>query len=278
MIVALRVELAKIFSKWRTFIGFIVLAIVVPIVIVSMGAEGMQYFSFATQGLQRVFTITGNLMNGYSASYLLIGMLYVHIPFLVTLVAGDTLAGEATAGTYRLILTRPISRFTMVTSKYIATLLSTTALVAFLAVLSLGLGIAMLGTGEVVVLKSKITILASNDALWRFALAYGYGALAMCTVSSIAFFLSAIVENAIGPIMTTMGIIIGLLILSSISSSWMDSVRPWFFTSHINAWRYFFDQAPEWGTIVHSTLVLFGYCIACYVGAVFVMYRKDILT
>lgn len=278
MWVALQVELAKIFSKWRTYIGFIVLGVVIPIVIVSMRIEGMEYFSFATQSLQRVFEITGNLMNGYSASYLLFGMLYVHIPFLVTLVAGDILAGEATSGTYRLLLTRPVSRVTMVTSKYLATLVSTNALVVFLGMVSLGLGTLLLGTGEVVVKKSKITILASNDALWRFFFAYGYGALAMSTVSSIAFFLSSIVENAIGPMMTTMGIVIGLLILSTISAGWMDAVRPWFFTSHINAWRYFFDQQVEWSEIISSALVLFTYCLTCFVGAVVVIQRKDIVT
>ncbi len=278
MVVALRVELEKIFSKWRTYIGFIALGVVIPIVIISMGIEGMNYFSFATQGLQQNFTFAGNLMNGYTASYIIFGMLYVHVPFLVTLVAGDILAGEATGGTYRLLLTRPLSRFTMVTSKYIATLISTNLLIVFMALVSLGLGVLILGVGEVVVIRSKITILAQNDALWRFALAYCYGALAMTTVSSVAFLLSSLVENAIGPIMTTMAIIIVFLILTAITAPWMDSVRPWFFTSHMNAWRYLFDQTVDWWRVCSSALVLLAHCIACYLGALIVISRKDILT
>lgn len=278
MMAALRVELFKVFSKWRTYIGFIALGVVIPIIIISMKIEGMRYFEFATQSLQQVFAFTGNLMNGYSATYLICGMLFVHVPFLVSLVAGDILAGEATGGTYRLILTRPISRTTMVTSKYIATLISTNSLVLFMAVLSLGLGIAMLGTGEVVVIKSKITIIATHDAFWRFALTFAYAALAMSTVSSIAFALSSFVENAIGPIMTTMAIIIVFLILSMISAPWMDVVRPMFFTTHINTWRHFFDMQVPWHTIITSASVLAAHCIGCYLLALWVMTRKDILT
>jgi ABC-2 type transport system permease protein len=200
------------------------------------------------------------------------------VPFLVTLVAGDILAGEATAGTYRLLLTRPLSRFTLVTSKYMAVLISTNALVLFMAAMSLGLGTLMLGTGEVVVIRSKITILAQNDALWRFVLAYGYAALGMTTVSSIAFLLSSLVENAIGPIMTTMAIIIVLLILTAVTAPWMDNVRPYFFTTHMNGWRYLFDTTVDWPRVLNSTAVLLTHCVGCYLGALLIIQRKDILT
>lgn len=278
IVTALRVELRKVFSKWRTYIGFIALAFVIPIVIVSMGIEGMRYFSFATQGIQQSFLFNGNLMNGYTASYIVLGMLYVHIPFLVTLVAGDILAGEATGGTYRLLLTRPITRATMVTSKYIAVLISTNLLIFVLALLSLGLGTLILGSGEVVVLRSRITILAQDDALWRFLLAYGFAALSMTTVSSVAFLLSSLVENAIGPIMTTMAIIIVFLIVSAISAPWMDVVRPWLFTSHMSSWRYLFDRVVDWQHILYSASILLAHCIVCFVGAQIIVQRKDILS
>jgi ABC-2 type transport system permease protein len=208
MLTMLRVELAKAFAKWRTFIGFIALGLLIPVIVVAMGAEGMTYFSFATSVLRDTFDFSGNLMNGYTVSYIILGSLYIHVPFLVTLVAGDILAGEATAGTYRLVFTRPIKRTSVVTAKWLASMITTNMLVAWMALLSMGLGVAILGTGEVVVIRSQITILAAHDVLWRFGLAYGVAALSMMTVSSVAFLLSSLVENAIGPIMTTMAIII----------------------------------------------------------------------
>ncbi|RPI67855.1 MAG: ABC transporter permease [Ignavibacteriae bacterium] len=278
MLTAIRVELAKVFSKWRTYIGFIAMGVLIPIVVIAMGIEGSAYFDFATQALQQAFTFTGNLMNGYTVGYILLGMLYVHVPLLVTLVAGDILAGEATGGTYRLLLTRPLSRTTMVTAKFIATLLTTNLLVLFMAALSLALGTLLLGTGELVVIRSQITILAADDVLWRFVLAYGFAALAMTTVSSVAFLFSSLVENAIGPIMTTMAIIIVFTIISAIDIPMFDHVRPLFFTTHMQGWKKLFDDPIIWSDVFISGGVLLFHIIACYVGAVVILRRKDILT
>lgn len=278
ILTAIRVELAKVFSKWRTYIGFIAMGVLIPIVVIAMGIEGSAYFDFATQALQQAFTFTGNLMNGYTVGYILLGMLYVHVPLLVTLVAGDILAGEATGGTYRLLLTRPLSRTTMVTAKFIATLLTTNLLVLFMAALSLALGTLLLGTGELVVIRSQITILAADDILWRFVLAYGFAALAMTTVSSVAFLFSSLVENAIGPIMTTMAIIIVFTIISAIDIPMFDHVRPLFFTTHMQGWKKFFDDPIIWSDVFISGGVLLFHIIACYVGAVVILRRKDILT
>lgn len=274
----LHVELAKVFSKWRTFIGFIALAVLIPVIVLAMKAEGNTYFSFATQTLQQAFTITGNLMNGYTVAYIIFGSLYIHVPFLVTLVAGDILAGEATAGTYRLILTRPVSRTTMVTAKWIASSLYTVGLVLIMAALSLGLGIALLGTGEVVVIRSQITIIAADDALWRFAAAYGYAIISMLTVSGVAFLFSSLVENSIGPIMSTMAIIIVFTIISAIDVPILATIRPFLFTNHMTGWRFLFDDPVPWPRIITSGSILLGHIVACYLAALFILRRKDILT
>ena len=89
ILTATRVELAKVFRKWRTYIAFIVIGLLIPVVIIAMGAEGNAYFGFATQMLQNLFTFTGNLMNGYTVSYTLLGTLYVLL--------GDAAAPRRTA-------------------------------------------------------------------------------------------------------------------------------------------------------------------------------------
>lgn len=274
----LRVELVKIFSKWRTFIGFMVIGVIIPVVIVAMKVEGMRFFQYSTQALQQAFTFTGNLMNGYTVSYIILGLLYIHVPFLTTLVAGDILAGEATAGTYRVLLIRPVSRFTVVTAKWIASTLYANLLVLVMALLSVGIGVLVLGTGEVIAVRSHIVILAQDDVIWRLACAYAFAALSMSTVSSIAFLFSSLVENAIGPIMTTMGIIIVLTILSSIDLPLFDPLRSIAFTSHMIGWRFFFDQAVDWSRVATSVLVLVGHIAVCYGATLYIMKRKDILT
>ncbi|MCU0330845.1 MAG: ABC transporter permease subunit [Candidatus Kapabacteria bacterium] len=278
MMTVLRVELSKVFSKWRTFIGFIAIGVLVPIVIIAMGLEGNTYFSFATQVLRQQFDFAGNLMNGYTVAYIIQGMLYIHVPFLVTLVSGDILAGEATAGTYRLIFTRPVRRSTVVTAKWLASMLYTVLLVLWMAILSMGIGIPFLGTGELVVIRSTITIIAVDDVLWRFLAGYGYAALAMMTVASIAFLFSSLVENAIGPIMTTMAIIIVFTIISAIDVPLFDYIRPALFTNHMNGWRYLFDDPVNWSKLITSASVLVAHIAACFTATMIILKRKDILT
>ena len=120
MIVTLvKIELFKIFKKWRTYIGFIAIGILVPLLHLAMYLEGQKSLDFITRGLRDSFILVGNLLNGYWISYIILNALTIHIPFLVALVAGDLLAGEATAGTYRVLITRPVSRVQVVTSKFI---------------------------------------------------------------------------------------------------------------------------------------------------------------
>ena len=166
----------------------------------------------------------------------------------------------------------------MVTSKFIATLISTNLLILFMAALSMGLGIALLGTGEVAVIRSQITILAADDVIWRFVLAYGYAALAMTTVSSVAFLFSSFVENAIGPIMTTMAIIIVFTILSAIDLPIFAAIRPLFFTTHMVGWKALFEDPVDLMEVATGAGILLLHIVGCYVGARLVIKRKDLLT
>lgn len=188
MITLIRIELYKIFRKWRTYIGFIAIAVLVPLVQIAMVLEGEHSLDFMTRNLQESFVFVGNLLNAYLVSFIILNSIALHIPFLITLVAGDLLAGEATSGTYRMLITRPVSRLKIVSSKFIAGIIYSNLLVLWLAVMSLVLGIIIFGVGELIVIKSTtIIIFAKDDVLWRFFLGYGFAALSMSVVASIAF-------------------------------------------------------------------------------------------
>ena len=274
-----QIELFKIFKKWRTYIGFIAIAILVPLVQVAMKIEGQHSIHFLTRQLSQSFVFFGNLLNGYLVSYLILNSLTVHIPFLIALVAGDLLAGEATAGTYRLLITRPISRTKLVTSKFLAGVIYSNLLVLWLAVLSLGLGMIIFGFGELIVFRSStIIIFAKSDIIWRFLLAYGFAALSMSVVASLAFLFSALVENAIGPIVTTMAVIIVFIIISAINVNIFQTIKPYLFTNYMNAWRAFFDKPVDVADVIKSALVLLGHIVVFFSAALYIFKKKDILT
>lgn len=275
----IRIELSKIFRKWRTYIGFLAIAILVPIIQIAMLVEGERSINFMTRNLQQSFVFVGNLLNGYLISYAILNALVVHIPFLITLVAGDLLAGEATAGTYRILVTRPVSRFKIVLSKFLGGLIYTNLLVLFLAIMSLGIGLLVFGVGELIVIKNvNILILSRTDVLWRFILAYGFATLSMTVVLALAFLFSSLVENAIGPIVSTMAIIIVFVIISALDIEFFQSIRPYLFTNYMQSWRSFFDDPIDFQDLFKSAAVLAGHIIFFFGATVYIFKKKDILS
>lgn len=159
MLTLIQIELYKIFKKWRTYIGFIAIGILVPIIHIAMVFEGQDTLNFMTRNIQQSFIFVGNLLNGYLVSYLILTSLAVHIPFLIALVTGDLLAGEATAGTYRMLITRPISRTQIITSKFFAGIIYTNLLILWLALMSLVVGLIIFGSGELLVISNQTVII-----------------------------------------------------------------------------------------------------------------------
>jgi ABC-2 type transport system permease protein len=279
MISLIRIELYKIFKKWRTYIGFIAIGLLVSIIHIAMIFEGKHTINFMTQGLQQSFVFVGNLLNGYFLSYIILNSLAIHIPFLIALVAGDLLAGEATAGTYRLLLTRPVSRTQIITAKFFAAIIYTNLLILWLAFMSLVVGIIIFGTGELLVLTGPtIIIFEKSDILWRFVCAYGFASLGMSVIASLAFLFSSLVENAIGPIVSTMAVIIIFLIISAIQVSFFQDLKPYLFTNYILSWRYIFDKPVETAEMLKSVLVLLSHIIVFYSVTLILFKRKDILS
>lgn len=271
-------ELLKTFLKKRTYLGFLIVAVLVPLVEVGMKVEGGRFLHVALRRLQEDFFFVGNLFNGWFVSYQIMNSLWIHVPILISFVAGDQLAGEATAGTYRLILIRPVSRTRMFFAKLWTTGIYTILFVSFLGILSVGLAQLLLGGGDMIVLDRGILILPQSDVAWRFLLAYIFAAWSMLTIASIAFFFSSFVENAIGPIVGTMGLLIVSMILTVLPLELFDSIRPALFTSHVNVWQKMFQDPVQWQEIRESVLVLGAYIVAAAGGAWVIFTRRDILS
>jgi ABC-2 type transport system permease protein len=202
----------------------------------------------------------------------------VHIPFFIALVAGDLVAGEATAGTLRMILIRPPSRLKIFTAKIAISMIYTAMLVLCLAALSLGLGTIMFGTGDLLVRGRGLLILSEQQVIYRFLIAYLLAILAMGVVASLALLLSVLVENAIGPIIGTMAIVVVSMIISETPISLFEKIRPFFFTSYTKVWqKAFFEPFPA-NDIMLSSIYLLIYMTLFLGVAFFIFNRRDILS
>ena len=230
-------ELIKIFSKYRTYISFGAILILMPLVMWGFSYGGDKMQADITERFKDSFIITGTLFNGFFATYITMNFLWLHIPFLITLVAGDVIAGEGASGTLRIYLIRPVSRIRIIMAKLIATYIYTISVVVFFIIMSLGLGTIWLGSGDLLVMHEGIIIYSSIEALGRFLLGFSFALVNLLVVSSLCFMLSSFVNNGIGPMIGAMSVIMVGLAITNIPIEFFETIRPWFFTSYFEIWR-----------------------------------------
>ena len=242
-----------------------------------MKADGRMYISFVTASFEQTLSFNGNILNGNLIAFIILQMLIVHIPLLVALVTGDLLSGEAAMGTLRMLLTKPISRSQVVFSKLIAAAVYTFILVIWMGFLALIVGRWVFGTGDLIVLNSDgLVILNYQDILWRYGLAFLVAYLALMTIATLSIAFSAFADNSIGPIVSTMAVIILFTIIGTLDVSVFDHVKPWLFTTHMASWRSFFSDPVPWAAIWDSIWILLAHNILFVAVAVFKFKRKDI--
>ena len=278
MIQLILIELFKIVKRPRTYIGFLAIFLTVGAMQLAMFYEGEELISIAIQNLENDFRLEGKIINTNLMTYILLNSLIIHIPILICLVTGDAIAGEASSGTLRLILQRPYTRNQIYLAKALSGYLYTISLVFFLALMTYVLGYFLFGSGDLIVLRRGVTVISSNDVGWSLFFAFCSGTLSMIVVASLSMMISSFVNNAIGPIVGTIAIIIGLNIIFTLGAPLFKDIIPYIFTSHFIKWQYFFDFEIESEKLKLSFLVQLGYIIVFNAIGMYNFNRKDILT
>ena len=278
MIRLINIELFKIVKKPRTYIGFLAIFLIVGALQLAMYFEGEELISIAIQNLENDFRLEGKIINANLLTYILLNSIIIHIPILICLVTGDAIAGEAATGTLRLILQRPFKRTEIYIAKAITGFIYAIALMVFLAGMTYGLGMLLFGTGDLIVLRRGVTVIASDDVTWRFFYAFCSGTLSMIVVASLSMMISSFVNNAIGPIVGTIAILIGLNIIFTLGAPIFKDILPYVFTSHFIKWQYFFDFDIDKMVLQQSVVVQFVYILIFNLIGIWNFNRKDILT
>jgi len=272
-------ETYKTFSRWRTYIsfGFITLIVIMTEVVMKLSANEILYRMM--RSFQKDFLIFGNVLNGWFITAFIMNSLHIHIPFFITLVAGDIVSSEATAGTMRLLLIRPPSRGKIITAKYLTTLFYTTGLVIFLALICITLGLLLFGHGDLMMnyeSKLRIVFIPEAEVPLRMLLAFTAAVWSMMVVASLAFLFSTLAENSIGPIIGTMAVVIVFLVLGNFPFDFFRMLSPYLFTTYMVFWQKFFDNPIPWREVVKSALILGLHNIGLFLIAFLVFTRKDV--
>lgn len=273
------IELYKIFRKPRTYIAFAAIGVIIFIIQLAMYLDGEQYMEFMMGSINTAFDIEGNKLNGYFIYYMILHTLLIHMPFLICLVAGDMIAGEANMGTLRLLVTKPISRTALLLSKFAATAIYSILLLTFMVGLGLLGSMAFFGVSDLIVQKSDMFILLDkSDVLWRYAAAYGFAGLSMLTVASVAFLFSIFADNSIGPIISAMSVVILFTILTTMDVPLFNHLKPVLFTNHMLNWKGFFDNPVDYPEVLKSALILIAHIVLFVSLSIYFFRKKDILS
>jgi ABC-2 type transport system permease protein len=286
----LQIELFKIFKRPRTYIAFVAIAAIVLLIQLALYLDGKTYIGFMLQSIER-FNVEGKILNGYFVCYFILQTLLIHVPLLIALVGGDMIAGEANMGTLRLLMSKPISRTSLLISKFLASTVYTLLLLLWMAFLSLLVSLLVFGAGDLMVFQSAVIIqIPGEDIFWRYLAAFAFAAIAMTTVAALSFLLSIFAENSIGPIVAAMSIIIVFTILTTMDLPLFLSLKPYIFTSHMLGWKGFFDikvtttnsaipgSIQNLPAILRSAVILIVHIVLFVGTAVFIFRRKDVLS
>ena len=177
------------------------------------------------------------------------------MPFLSTIVASEIVSGEYSKSTFRMYLTRPVSRRKILFSKLIIVFLYTTILMLFFIFYSLSISLIWLGKGDLAVFHKGLLFLSEGDVTWRFLLAFFVSNIVMITVSSLCFFISTISSNSVTPIIITISIVFIGTAISLIPIDLFQLINPYLFTGYINIFlTAFYDPVP-WEEISSMILI-----------------------
>ncbi|WP_342389300.1 ABC transporter permease [Salinicoccus bachuensis] len=137
---------------------------------------------------------------GYHAGDFVLDNLFTTslVSLFVIIIAGGIVANEFRWGTIKQLLIRPISRSTILLSKYIALLLFTLFTVVFLLATSILVGAVIYGIPAInpEVIVNRPEGLASNGLLSEIVMQYGFKVLNIIVLATFGFMISSIFRSS----------------------------------------------------------------------------------
>ena len=282
MIRQLRIEFLKLVRSRSFYFSFAGLLIFVALMLWGFYSYAQSKTGGAGPAAQFKHTYESkNYFNGLTfALYSVVFAFSLFIPIFVAMTAGGQIAGEARAGTLRMICVRPVSRVSILMSKFLIVALHAYLLMAFFIGLNLLVGRIFLGFDDVALFPGPLNLvdepgkLASDDALWRFLYASLSGTWALLVVAAVATLFSVIFDSPAMAVVTTLALYVMLYIIGRVE--FFENLRPYFFTTDMDFWRDVFKPDVPWRSFCHYGSICGAYIFGTLLAATILFDRKDI--
>src|SRR6266700_6710573 len=184
-------------------------------------------------------------------------LLTVLLPLAVSVVAGDSVAGEAGLGTLRTLLTVPAGRIRLLLTKYLAIVVFCLVAYAIIALVGLAMGALFFPIGPVTLLSGDTVPLA--DGLARLALIVCYVVAALAALGAIGLALSTFTQHAIAVMATTLVIVIVSQILDAVSQ--VAAIHPYLPTHFWFSFDAILRTPIAWASVAHGLMSFAAYAV-----------------
>lgn len=262
----LRGELIKMSARKRTYLGFgAFLALEGVLVVILNSPPARRHF-------ERLLTGSGFAFDEYwsmlSLGFLIISWtVFLLGGIYLSLVMGDIVAKETEEGSFRLLMSRPVSRLRILTLKYVAGAIYTFALIFFIGLTSLGVGLFDRGWGGGMFVWSDVqgvfALLPFGEGMARYLASLPMLALSTLTVSSLAFMFSCFkIKPATAAVLAvTISTVDFILLMLPFTSSYHD----YSLINRMSVYVKFFTLPVPWPQLIKDYALLAGINATCFI-------------
>ncbi|MGM9472895.1 ABC transporter permease [Pseudarthrobacter sp. YS3] len=262
-------ELKTLFRRRRTLAMLLALA-AIPVLI----AVAVRLSSTVPPGRGPAFLdrITQNGL--FVAVTALLVSVPLFLPLTIGVVAGDTIAGEASLGTLRYLLVAPAGRIRLLLVKYAGALAFCLAAPITVALAGAAIGAALFPIGPVTLLSGDV--IEPPQAALRLVLIAAYLAVSLAGLSAIGLFVSTLTVVPVGAMAATVVISVASQIADQLPQ--LEWLHPWLFSHYWFGFADVLRQPVLWDSFASNALLQAGYVAVFGALAYGRFVTKDILS
>lgn len=208
------------------------------------------------------------------AFFVLVAAAQFALVVVVALLCGDTVASEASWGSLRYLLVRPVARSTLLRVKLVVAVLYAVAAVALVPLVALAAGTLAFGWGG---LQAPLgASLPPGAGVVRLLGATAYVASQLAAVGALAFLFGVLTDAPLGAVGGAVLVVIVSQILDEVES--LGSLRSLLPTHYGLAWLDLLDEPVQTGQMARGVAVQIGYAAVLLTLAWRAFLRKDLLS
>jgi ABC-2 type transport system permease protein len=262
-------ELSVLFRRKRTWAMLAALAAVPILIAIAVRVTRAGSGGAGPAFLDRIEN------NGLFVVFVALGVCVpLFLPLTVGVVAGDTIAGEASNGTLRYLLIAPAGRIRLLAVKYIGAAAFCLAATLVVCVAGALIGFALFPSGSVTILSGDTVSL--GDALGRSLLVALYVTVSLLGLSAIGLFLSTLTDVPVGAMAATIILSVASEVLDQLPQ--LDWLHPWLFSNYWLGFGDFLRDPISWSNFGTNAGLQAGYLVVFAALAYGRFAVKDILS